>query len=73
MIDPSSTAAPLGPSAIAAMQVVPEDTVLEVKNLGVAFRSEAGLTQVVHDVSFTASASGSWASPDPARASQASL
>ena len=53
MIDPSSTAAPLGPSAIAAMQVVPEDTVLEVKNLGVAFRSEAGLTQVVHDVSFT--------------------
>jgi oligopeptide transport system ATP-binding protein len=53
MIDAAPAAAPASLSGIAAAQVVLDDVVLEAKNLGVAFRSEAGLTQVVHDVSFS--------------------
>src|SRR5579859_3863915 len=32
---------------------LPEDAVLDVASLGVAFKSDTGVTQVVHDVSFT--------------------
>ena len=45
MIDATRAAVTAGLSGIAATSVAPEEAVLEVKNLGVTFRSEARLTQ----------------------------